>query len=167
MPRTACGPPIRAFAAIACLAFAASFAAHARGEFAVDVEVALTPRAAAKLAAAKEGVVVDAAYSGAAAKGAEKRTNEVGLIDLGREKIVLPAAAGTAHLSGTVVRPKQLNLVDGPVSVNVNVYSARRSSKDNLLACDFFDGELARARKAPVALRCALIEENVETLHKP
>lgn len=36
-----------------------------------------------------------------------------------------------------------------------------------LIDCDFIDGKLADVVRAPVALHCALVEENPETKSKP
>ena len=44
--------------------------------------------------------------------------------------------------------------------VNVNVFSSRRSGPDNLLDCDFFQGTVAAARRAPIRLACKLIGES-------
>ena len=58
--------------------------------------------------------------------------------------------------------------ITGGVKVNVNLYSARHSSSDNILACDFIDGSLADVVKAqPVTLHCGLITENAKTALKP
>ena len=50
--------------------------------------------------------------------------------------------------------------------LNVNVYSARHSGPDNILACDFFDGNLENAVHKPMSLHCTLIAEGAETKHK-
>lgn len=42
--------------------------------------------------------------------------------------------------------------------VNVNVFSGRRSSQDNLLACDFFDGKISKIQP-DITLKCGLIGE--------
>jgi len=63
---------------------------------------------------------------------------------------------------------ERLPWVDGGVKVNVNVYSARRSNEDNILACDFIDTDLAAVVKAqPVTLHCGLITENLQTQLRP
>ena len=43
--------------------------------------------------------------------------------------------------------------------LNVNIYSARRSGPDNILNCDFFDGNLRDTLHKPLVLHCALISE--------
>ncbi|MGH8182995.1 MAG: hypothetical protein ACREPH_04975 [Rhodanobacteraceae bacterium] len=61
----------------------------------------------------------------------------------------------------------RLAMLDGPVMVNLNVASARKSSEDNLLACDFIEGKLTDVQKAPVALHCGLISGHPQTTMKP
>jgi hypothetical protein len=70
-------------------------------------------------------------------------------------------------ISGAKVDTKRLEWLAGPPKVNVNVASARKSSSDNLLACDFIDGPLSAVQKQPVTLHCAWIEENYDTELKP
>lgn len=56
---------------------------------------------------------------------------------------------------------KQLAWTDAPDApqVNVNVYSGRRSSPDNLLDCGMFQDTLAVAAQSPVRISCGLIGE--------
>lgn len=135
--------------------------ATAQGDMGFDVDVTLSKKAAAKLAAAKEAIVIFASYYGDPKKGAEKHANEIGQIDLTPqdEQVAVPGTGGQVHISGAKVDTKRLDWLAGPAKVNVNVASARKSSPDNLLACDFIDGALADVRKAPVTLYCYLIEE--------
>ena len=93
-------------------------------------------------------------------------TNPVGLIDLGTEEHVLESMAGSVGIGGEGVDTTALGHIGGPVMVNVNVYSARRSGPDNILDCDFFDGLLSRAAASPVELRCGLFDEHLATQAK-
>ncbi|ESW79891.1 hypothetical protein [Mesorhizobium sp. M0159] len=134
-----------------------------------DINVTLSKKAAAKLAAEKERIVVFASYYGDPKRSAEKRVNEIGQIDLTPqdEEVEIPGTAGHAHISGTKVDTKRLDWLAGPPEVNVNVASARKSSPDNLLSCDFIDGPLGDAQRKTVTLHCGLIEEHVDTKLKP
>jgi hypothetical protein len=156
---------IAASALLAC-----TVPATAQGDMGFDVDVTLSKKAAAKLVAEKEGIVVFASYYGDPKRNAEKHANEIGQIDLTPqdEEVTIPGTGGNAHVSGARVDVKRLDWLAGPAKVNVNVASARKSSPDNLLACDFIDGALADVRKAPVTLHCYLIEEkHPETELKP
>lgn len=128
-----------------------------------SVIVTLTPMAAERLTREREGVVISAWYYADPKRGAEGRANPAGLIDVGTEEIRLDGAGGQAHVSGATIDPATFGLIGGPLNVNVNVWSARRSVPDNVLACDFFDGLLTRAQVAPVELRCGLIAEGIAT----
>jgi uncharacterized protein YecT (DUF1311 family) len=143
--------------------------ATAQGDMGIDVNVTLSKKAAAKLAAAKEGIVVLADYYGDPKKSAETHANEIGQISLEQqgEKVEISGTGGHVHISGSKVDAKRLDWLSGPVRVNVNVASARKSGPDNLLSCDFIDGPLSNVQKQAVTLHCALIEENYDTELKP
>jgi len=155
---------IAALALLAC-----TVPATARDNMGFDVNVTLSPKAAAKLAAKKESIVILASYYGAPKRSAEKHANEIGRIDLEQqdEQVAIPGTGGHARISGAKVDANRLDWLASPVSVNVNIASARKSSSDNLLSCDFIDGPLSKVKKAPVTLHCALIEENYDTKLKP
>jgi hypothetical protein len=111
----------------------------------------------------REGIVVSASYYGDPMPSAERHANQVGQIDLGREKIETPGYALTVHVSGANVDRSRLAWIHGPVMLNVNVYSARRRGPDNILNCDFFDGKFQDATGKPLALHCSLITEKAES----
>ena len=138
----------------------------AQDDLAFSIEITLSQKAAAKLAALHEGIIVAALYSGDPAPGAEKHTDEIGRIDLGREDVETPGKAGTVRVPGTKIKRNRFAWIKGPVLLNVNVYSARHSGPDNILACDFFDGNLEDAVHKPISLHCSLIAEGAETKHK-
>lgn len=161
--------PVPADADADATASAAAMPATAQGDMGFDVNVTLSKKAAAKLAAEKERIVVFVDYYGDPKPSAEKHANEIGQISLEQqdEQVEVPGTGGHAHISGAKVDKKRLDWLAGPPSVNVNIASARKSSSDNLLACDFIDGPLSDVQKAPVTLHCALIEEDYDTELKP
>lgn len=134
-----------------------------------DINVTLSRKAAARLAAAKEGIVVYVSYYGDPSEEAEKYANDVGLIDLTPkdEMVQISGAGGSAHISGETVDAKRVKWLASPVKVNVNISSARKSGPDNILSCDFIDGPLSRVQKKTVTLHCGLIEEKPSTKLKP
>ncbi len=131
-----------------------------------SVDITFSQKAAARLAALRENIIVSASYSGDPAPGAEKHTDEIGRIPLGIENIESSGKAGTVIVPGTKIKRNRIAWVKGPVLLNVNVYSARHSGPDNILTCDFFDGNLEDAVRKPIALHCSLIVEGAETKHK-
>ncbi|MER9061415.1 hypothetical protein [Mesorhizobium sp. M0698] len=153
----------------ASVLLACAVPATAQTDMSFDVNVTLSKKAAAKLAADKERIVVFASYYGDPKRSAEKHANEVGQIDLTPqdEEVEIAGTAGHAHVSGAKVDAKRLDWLAGPANVNVNIASARKSSPDNLLSCDFIDGSLSDVQRKPVTLHCGLIEEHVDTKLKP
>ena len=127
------------------------------------MEITLYPAAAGSLSALHEGIVVSATYAGTPSPSARRHADEIGRIDLGSEQVKVPGRPGTVLISGSAVKRHRLSWIDGPVNLNINVFSARRSGPDNILACDFFDGDLTHATSKPVALHCSLIAEHVVT----
>ena len=129
--------------------------------FTLRVAVTLSSQAAVRLAHG-ERIVVYAAFAAEPAPGQQKHADQVGRIDLGHRQVEIPGRPGTATLHvSTAAMP--LRWTQGPIGLNINVFSARRTSRDNLLACDFFDGPLDHALAQPIALHCSLIEENQPT----
>ncbi len=161
--------PRRRFASALVFGFGLLLAIDSLGavenNFAFDVQVSLSPKAAAKLAALSESIVIAATYSGESVPDAEKHANQIGQIDLGVEHTEIPGKSATVHITGDKVKRERLAWIKGPVLLNVNVYSARRRGPDNILSCDFFDGNLREAAAKPLALHCALIVEG--TMPKP
>lgn len=161
-----------ACAAIAMLAVLGAGASRAQVEeprpivFAFDVDISLSDKAAMKLKMQRESIVVSAAYSGAPKPMEEKRADEIGMIDLGVENVEVIGAEGMVRVTGTKIDIKRLDWMKGPVMLNVNVFSGRHASGDNILACDFFDGKLSSAVKRPVKLHCSLITEGEKTRHR-
>ena len=139
--------------------------AAAENCFAFSVQITLSKRAAAKLVDTSERLIVSASYSGNPIPTAAKPADEIGQIDLGIEDVETPGKAGTVRVTGTKVNQDHLLWIKGPILLNVNVYSARRSGPDNILACDFFDGKLQDAVHKPLSLHCSLIVENAATKH--
>lgn len=154
--------------ALACACVLAGIStAVAASDFGFNVDVVLSPRAAATLAANKEAITLYVEYFGDPKPDALKHANEIGQIDVQRrrgpvddELVALPGTGGLAHISGVNIDPHRLAWVEGPLKVNVNVASARKSGPDNLLACDFIEATVAEVQKhSPVRLDCWLIAE--------
>lgn len=125
-----------------------------------EVSVTLSPAAAKKLAAGKEEIVLSAAYYGEPTKAAAKKADEIGQIDLGQEELRLGSAGGRVVFVGKGFKADRLGWVVGrEARVNLNVYSARKSSPDNLLDCELFEDTMAVAQAKPVAIACKLIGE--------
>jgi CMP-2-keto-3-deoxyoctulosonic acid synthetase len=53
------------------------------------------------------------------------------------------------HVSSTRIATERLDWIAGDPMVNTNVWTARKSSPDNLINCDMIDGKLAAITPAP------------------
>ena len=79
----------------------------------------------------------------------------MGMVYLGKEEAEIWPVDQTVTLGGSL-GGAPLGWVTEPM-VNVNVYSARLASDDNLLDCGLVDGPIAQARAAVSPIACALI----------
>lgn len=137
-----------------------------KGEpYAFQVQITLSDKAAATLKRLNEGIVISASYSGDPKPSARRHADEIGQIPLGIQNVEIPGRPATVIVSGSHVKRGRIAWIRGPVLLNVNAYSARHSGPDNILSCDFFDGNLRHAAPRTVPIHCSLIEEKVETKH--
>jgi len=122
------------------------------------VEVQLSAKAAAKLAAVGETVEVLAYYSGDPAPSALKHADQMNQINLGHETVEISGAGGPAVFTGRAIRRERTAWLARPdPDVDVNVQSLGHNQ--NRLDCEIFEGKLSLARRAPVALHCKLVGE--------
>lgn len=135
---------------------------YARATMALDLNITLSKKAEEKLGSTGEGITVLASFFGTPKSGAEKHANDIGMIDLGSDTIEMKGLPGPVHITTEHVSGERLGWIEGPVNVNVNLFSSRKSSEDNVLNCDFVDGQVELAAKAPITLHCSLIEEGIE-----
>lgn len=151
-------------------------AAEAQGDMSVAINVTLSDRATARLASDKESIIAFASYSAEPKKNAVATATKAdaigpdGMVDLTptQESVEISGKGGAARITGKNIDAKRLSWITGPLHVNVNVASARKSSADNILDCDFIDGPLKKVQEAPITLRCGLIEgDHIETKLKP
>ena len=137
--------------------------------YAFEVNLTLTPRAAEKLAATKERVIVDAYYFGAAvsetAPGVDDHGQEVGL---GGDMIEVDPVNALVKAPGTGFDPTNIASIKGETELLVNVYSARKTHTDNIISCGIYQGPVKMAQQKPVDIRCDLIyDENGNPLPPP
>lgn len=133
-----------------------------------NVEITLTPAARERLVSQHESLIVSADYFGypsAKAQAQHVPGSENPRLTLHRKQVELDGERlnGTpvAHFPAVALDAKQLAWTDAPTApqVNINTYSGRRSSPDNLLDCTMFQDTLAVASRAPIRLACGLIGE--------
>ena len=126
-----------------------------------SVNVQLSEGAREKLSASNETIIVAGYFTGHPKEGTEAR-----YLDIKSGDVVLGDVQQEVRPGETAVF-NQLNLNADAVSridsqgphVLINVFSGRRSSKDNLLDCSYYDGLLESLRGRTTLIRCQLIEE--------
>jgi hypothetical protein len=125
-----------------------------------SVEVTLTEKAKAKLVASKETIIVAGYLSGDPKKSAPKKLlDEMGQIGLGEIKSEIQPG-NVAHFGEIKMKKDALAQIDinGP-QLLINVYSGRRSSKNNLLDCDIYEDALRPILGTTIPISCKLIGE--------
>jgi hypothetical protein len=123
-----------------------------------DINVTLTPAAQRKLQTSKESIIVMASIYGQPKKNSPIKVNEIGSVDLVNAQIQLPGAGRARFNQLAIDASKRDQLVSQDYQVNVNVFSGRQSSPDNILTCDFFDGKISKIQPG-ITVKCGLIEE--------
>ncbi len=118
----------------------------------------MSPKAQAMLERGKETIMVAAYFYGTPNKAGEKEADEMGQLHLGNSDHEL-AQAGTIAFDGDGFESDRMNLIQGEPQVNINVYSGRHSSENNLIDCDFFEDAVSMAASKPIQLHCKLIGE--------
>lgn len=124
----------------------------------VTIKVTLSPKATAELQRTGEGILVDVVYGGDPTQKASSQANELGLIELGRVKKDM-AGAGEIKLTEDVIDKNRLKLTIGQPQIMINVLSAKKVSRNNILSCGFYWETLKVAGQAPVVIPCKLLSE--------
>lgn len=141
-------------------ASAAAAESDAASPYAFSVDITLSPPAAQQLSRHRETIKLAAFYYGLPKPGLPKGIdNGMGQVYLGETELEIPGADGRAHFDGKGVQTSRLRYIEGEPQLNLNVYSGRRSSEDNLLDCDFFEDAVRVAHAAPLKIHCKLIGE--------
>jgi len=136
--------------------------AQAQAANAFSVQVSLSPAARKQLADSKETIIVDADYFGYPTVAAQQQKvpgSENPWLTLHEAQMELDAP-GTARFASVTLDETQLGLIEKRApEVNINVYSGRKSSPDNLLDCGMFQDKLQVATRTNIEIDCKLISE--------
>ena len=125
-----------------------------------DVRVTLSEKAEAKLTASNETIIVAGYLTGDPKKQAEKKyVDEMGQVGLGTIKAEIQPGR-VAHFGEVKMKKDAIAQIDvnGP-QLLINVYSGRKSSKDNLLDCGIYEGALKPVEGTTIPIACKLIGE--------
>lgn len=124
------------------------------------VNIALPEKARKRLVESKETIVVAGYVTGNPKQGALKRyVNRMGEVELGDVKAEV-APGENATFSQIHVKQDALEQTDEKdPQILINVFSGRKSSKDNLLDCGIYQGPLKSVQGGSVPISCKLIGE--------
>lgn len=124
------------------------------------VNVSLSDRAKEQLLEKKETIVVAGYVTGNPKPEALKRyVNRMGEVELGSVRAEI-APGANATFSRVQVKQDALEQTDKKdLQILVNVFSGRRSSKDNFLDCGIYQGPLKSLQGSSAAIACKLIGE--------
>lgn len=120
----------------------------------VTLHVTFEPATAKALADAGEMVVIAGHFFGEPVAGATVQPDEIGQILLGREEFTVRPAETTVVL-GSSLGTAPLDQVVEPY-LNVNVFTARFTSEDNLIDCGLVDDAVAKMT-GPQEMSCKLL----------
>lgn len=124
---------------------------------AFSVDVKLLDGAKSQFDRSGESIIVSARYYGEPVDGVEaSAVNDVGQVDLGNAEVELPGQ-GLATFDGSALLRSRRTLVRGAPQLEISVFSGRRTSPDNLLDCDAFQGSLPDAVRGPIHVGCRLL----------
>jgi hypothetical protein len=125
-----------------------------------DVQVTLSEKAKVRLTASKETIIVAGYLVGDPKKQAAKKyIDEMGQVSLGTIKTEIQPGQ-VAHFGEVKMKKDALAQIDdnGP-QLLINVYSGRKSSKDNLVDCGIYEGALKPVEGTTIPISCKLIGE--------
>lgn len=122
-----------------------------------EVVLELSEKAAQKLKKQQENILVDAMFTGVPTDTTSESYQMEGEIFVA-ESIKELTGAGTAKIEGVKISKKlYLELRDKDIMLLVNVFSARKSSEDNLLDCGIISDKMSVVKNSNFTIRCKLI----------
>lgn len=136
----------------AALLFALPAAAQDRP---VTLNITFDAASLAMLQERGELVTKSAYYYGEPSKNSKLEVDEMGRIFLGAEEMTVWPKDQSFAIGGSLAAAPLASVIEP--FVNVNVFSARISSDDNLLDCGFVEGPTADLSKKPQVIACKLI----------
>jgi len=126
-----------------------------------NVHILLSPKAKARLNESQELIVVRGYLTGTPkAHAPERFINEMGEIDLGEVGAEIKPDKDASFKKLKVERQALAQTDMKDPKLLINVFSARRSVKDNLLDCGIYQGSLKPVQGTTVQITCQLIGES-------
>jgi hypothetical protein len=123
-----------------------------------EVAVWASPKAAADLKKRKETVIVSAFFWADPIDPKKKEMGEDGEVFVLKKDVELSGANLTARFEGLKFDKNLLKQMDGTdIHLLINVFSGRKSTDDNLLACGLVDAMASNFRNHRYVVACPLI----------
>jgi len=123
-----------------------------------EIEVSKSSKAGRTLANRKETVIVSAMFNGEPLSAQDR--DDIGMMPVLDKSIELAGNNRVARFEGLKFSRKQLDkLADKDINLNINVFSGRKSSEDNLLDCGFMEMKASGFGNKRFVLGCKLIGE--------
>ncbi len=130
---------------------------------AFEVEVWLSPEAAADLKKRNETIIVAAYFHAYPSDPEEQAKGMDGEIAVADKLIELSGSDRIARFEGLKFHQDLLNqMEDKDVQLLINVYSGRKSTDDNLLACGIVDAKASQIGDHRYRVACPLITESMD-----
>ncbi|CAL4866576.1 hypothetical protein MMA231_00819 [Asticcacaulis sp. MM231] len=125
------------------------------GNTGYEVAVTFTPAATAAMKKLGQGATVEGFFYGAPVEAAKDKVDEDGHIPAGMDQVDIAANTQTVKMPGSGIDPDVMtHIASGKPSLMVRVYSSTTAGTPNQLDCTTFNGTLAAAQTAPVAIAC-------------
>lgn len=138
-------------------AASATQARAAPSEAGFTVNVSLSPQAAARLQG-REGIILRTYITGEALPSRAHEADDVGDIDLGSDEVTAAGRAGPIRLTIKNFKSERRGWIKGTPYITVNIFTARRSSPNNLITCEpLIHGEMAEIVGRSHEVQCTLI----------
>jgi len=125
-----------------------------------SVDVSLSELAKPELLSDRESIKVVAYFFGMAKSTALRCGDSVGEIHLGKASRELQHGGAVVFSRSRYDGSKVQFLEGGAVRVLINVFSGRKASQYNVLACDPYEGNLLDKATKSIAVHCKLIIES-------
>ncbi|HEX5236365.1 MAG TPA: hypothetical protein VFW25_13665 [Silvibacterium sp.] len=126
----------------------------------IDVQVTLSPAAAAKMnSLSSEEIVLSATYSGNL-RGANGRPDQTGQINLPSQKTEISARPQVARIDGPHLTAGDQAKINGPILLELKAYSVQRHVIDNILSCESIRKTIEISAHQLLVLHCGLATEN-------
>ena len=124
------------------------------------IKLSLSPKAKETLIQRKETIVIFGYfYGGPKEDTSRKYVDDMGEVWLGNLPQTEVHPGDDASFKKFELDSKALERIDGGPLLLINVVSGRKSSKDNLLDCDFYEGPYSKVEGGSIPISCKLIAE--------